>query len=122
VFCRPVVYWPIPGRGCIIDVALGGSEARILGQYTEVRFRLCRNNVTPLNWIHMCWSLLDETSLVTIRRRLGNGNMPLTTTLSSDLLDVSYGSVCNVFLQVRGNVQVTRGVQGLITTPKSRVS
>jgi hypothetical protein len=35
-----VLYWPIPGRECILDVALDGSEARILGQDTEVRFPL----------------------------------------------------------------------------------
>jgi hypothetical protein len=107
-----VVYWPIPGRECILDVALSRSEARILGQDTEVRFPLGRNNVTPLHGIHTGWSLLDESSLVTIRRRLGNGNTPLTTTLSSDLLYVSYGSVCHVFLQVSGNVQVMKGCKG----------
>jgi len=59
-----------------------------LGQDTEVRVPYCRNNVTLLHWINICWSLLDENSLVTIWRRLGNGT-PLTTTSSSALLDVS---------------------------------
>jgi len=59
-----------------------------LGQDTEVRVPKCRNNVIPLHWIHIRWSLLDESNLVTIRRRVGNGNTPLTNTSSSAPLDV----------------------------------
>ena len=84
-----ITYLPIPGRGCIADFPLGRSDARTSVSTMRWVFLNVGIRLTPLRWIHICGSLLEESSLVTIRRRLVNGNRPVTTTSSSGLLDVS---------------------------------
>ena len=75
-----VVYRPIPGRECIVDFTVGRSEARTSVRTMRLRVPYRRNNVTPLHWIHMCWSLLEESCSVVIRRRLDfNFVLPCTT-------------------------------------------